>query len=214
MIKPNQYDLLLLLLKKRGDVETVITTTNELAEALEMSQQSISRWLIELEQEGFIKRTVGGLMLTDRGILLLKKIYSVLKESLGKEKEILFTGFVTSGVKDGRYYLSLPAYKKKFKETFGFIPYPGTLNVKVDQPEKKLLFMDRKGIRIEGFNEGGRFFGGLKAFNGIMNNLKIMLLIPDRSHYGPEVIELISDKFLRKKFKLKDGDKIKVKIVP
>jgi riboflavin kinase len=36
------------------------------------------------------------------------------------------------------------------------------------------------------------------------------IIIPDRTHYNNDTIEIISDFYLRDKLNLKDGDKVKI----
>ena len=40
-------------------------------------------------------------------------------------------GRVVSGKGEGKYYMSLPPYKEKFKNILEFEPYEGTLNIKL-----------------------------------------------------------------------------------
>jgi riboflavin kinase len=97
----------------------------------------------------------------------------------------------------------------------GFEPYPGTLNLRVrkeDQEEVRLLIAS-PFILIEGFKNGNRSFGPAKCFRGtIVDKVNGAMIVPVRTHYTGDVVELISKEYLRKLLHLKDGDTVKVKV--
>ena len=67
-------------------------------------------------------------------------------------------------------------------------------------------------ILIEGFTDGGRSFGPAKCFlSKIADKADGALILPVRTHYSGDVVEIISPKFLREELHLKDGDTIKVR---
>ena len=128
---------------------------------------------------------------------------------------MMMRGQATSGMRDGKYYLGLDEYVREIKSRLGFSPYPGTLNIRLDAPEgtqckERLSAME--GIEIPGFRKGGRMFGSIRCFSCLVSGVEGAVLIPERSHYGFEVLEVISPHNLRKKLKLKDGDGVEVKI--
>jgi riboflavin kinase len=120
-------------------------------------------------------------------------------------------GEVFSGSGEGAKFIQLPWVKKQITEKLGFIPYPGTLNIKTPEGirEFKKLLKKKKVIEItpiEGFCRG-------RCFNAIlMDNLKCAVIVPEIPNYTEDTIEIIAQVNLREKFKLKDGDIIEVKI--
>ena len=125
-------------------------------------------------------------------------------------------GVVFSGLGEGKYYMSIPYYVKQFEEKLGFKPYPGTLNIRLDcQSIKNRKVLERlPGILIRGFRNKQREYGGAKVFKAIINDrVKGAVLLIERTHYGPDVLEIISKENLRKALRLKNGDIICVKIV-
>lgn len=54
-MKRTYLDLLLLLLQAGGGEDKVFATTGDIARELDISQQSASRWIIELEERGLSK---------------------------------------------------------------------------------------------------------------------------------------------------------------
>ncbi len=130
-----------------------------------------------------------------------------------KNKKIVLEGFVFSGSGEGAYYISLPKYFKQIEEKLGFKPYPGTLNIKLNEESLKnrALIEKLKGIKIEGFKEGEKIFGAGKCFPAIINGkIEGAMIIPEKTRYNSSVIELISEKYLRKELNIKDGDIIKI----
>ena len=143
----------------------------------------------------------------------LEKFYFELKALLNRDFEniLILRGRVFSGLGEGRYYVSLEPYRKQFIEKLGFDPYPGTLNIKLE-PEciKYRKILDNiEGIIIEPFKNGKRTYGGGRAFKALIQG-KILgaIIIPERTHYGPDVVEIISPVCLRKTLKLRDGDMV------
>jgi riboflavin kinase len=202
---------------------TAKISTEYLAEKLGVSQQTASRYLIELDSKGWIKRTItleGCLIkITDIGLKELKKLYSNLRFIMEAvyPPSITLEGVVFTGLGEGAYYISKEPYRKQFIEKLGFDPYPGTLNLKLttDYDVKTKSELEAyPAIEIEGFRNEGRTFGAVKCYPAIIENkVKGALILALRSHYDASVIEVIAPVFLRKHFKLKDGHKVKVEVL-
>ena len=127
-------------------------------------------------------------------------------------KTLQVKGKVFSGSGEGAKFIQLPWVRTQIAEKLGFIPYPGTLNIKTTEGSRELkkLLKKEKTIEIspiEGFCRGRCF----KAI--LMNNLKCAIIVPEIPNYTENIIEVIARVNLREKFKLKDGDVIEVKIV-
>ena len=118
-------------------------------------------------------------------------------------------GRVFSGMGKGRYYVGHPEYQRRFKECLGYVPYAGTLNVKLEGREtiRELRELRSKdGVKVEGFTLGGESFSALACFEGELRGERITLLFIDVTYYNETVAELISQAYLRGKLGLKDGD--------
>jgi len=119
------------------------------------------------------------------------------------------TGRVFSGMGKGRYYVGHAEYQKRFREALGYAPYPGTLNIKLEegpviQKLKELRLND--GAKVEGFTLRGESFSALTCFDGELRGEKVTLLFIDVTYYNETVAELISPTYLRGKLGLRDGD--------
>ena len=202
---------------------TAKISTEYLAGKLGTSQQTASRYLIELDNNGWIKRAVtpeGCLIkITDAGIKELKKLYSNLRFLMeaAYPPSITLEGVVFTGLGEGAYYISKERYTRQFIEKLGFEPYPGTLNLKLttDYDVKTRSELEAyPAIEIEGFRNEDRTFGSVKCYPvTIENKAKGALILALRSHYDASVIEVIAPVFLRKHLNLKDGHKVKVEVL-
>jgi riboflavin kinase len=202
---------------------TAKISTEYLAGKLGTSQQTASRYLIELDSIGWIKRTMTPegclLKITDTGIKELKSLYSNLRFLMEAEypPSITLEGVVFTGLGEGAYYISKELYKKQFMEKLGFEPYPGTLNLKLttDYDVKTRSELEAyPAVEVEGFRNEDRTFGSVKCYPVIIENkMKGALILALRSHYDTSVIEVIAPVFLRKHLKLKDGHKVKVEVL-
>jgi riboflavin kinase len=215
--------ILLKLAEMGAHRRTAKISTEYLAGKLGASQQTASRYLIELDKNGWIKRTITPegclLKITDTGIKELKKLYSNLRFLMeaAYPPSITLEGVVFSGLGEGAYYISKERYTKQFIEKLGFEPYPGTLNLKLttDYDVKTRSELEAyPAIEIEGFRNEDRTFGSVKCYPvTIENRVKGALILALRSHYDTSVIEIIAPVFLRKHLNLKDGHKVKVEVL-
>jgi len=203
-------EILLLLLKHGAHLKPVKLTTAQIGTEAGMSQQNASRRLRELEEGGCIERK-DGIRLTKSARDELAGAYALLKRAF-EAKPLEMSGTIVSGFEEGRYYLSLPGYRKQIREKLGFDPYPGTLNIKLDERWKRQHLHQLEAIVIGGFSDGKRTYGNLLAYRCRFRNQECALVVPLRTHHGPEVIELISQHSIKKKFGMKDGDRVKVTV--
>ncbi|MGQ9720726.1 MAG: DUF120 domain-containing protein [Candidatus Jordarchaeum sp.] len=209
------------LAKMGAQSKTLDISSTKLGKKMNISQQTASRRLQQLEEKGWLVRKItrkGQLVrLTDQGMNMLLEIYLWLQTIFDKKPPILIIeGELFSGMREGGYYISVNGYNRQFKEKLGFDPYPGTLNLRLksysDLQTKKLL-LNYPGILIDAFENKGRTFGQVKCFKTRINDkVDGAVLLIQRTHYGEDVLEVISPLYLREKLKLKDGEKIRLKI--
>jgi riboflavin kinase len=218
-----QYVYLLLKLAEMGAYgRTAKISTEYLAEKIGISQQTSSRYLIELERKKWISRSItpeGSLIKIDeQGELELQKLYNSLKILNEKNypPSITLEGTVFSGLGEGAYYTSKDHYKKQFVEKLGFEPYPGTLNLKLTTEydlKARTELEAYPAIEVSGFKNEDRTFGIVKCYPVLIDNkVKGALISALRSHYDISVMEIIAPVCLRKHLNLKDGNKVKVEI--
>ena len=168
----------------------------------------------QLSVEGGWHRPAGPALWPEPRKTLLPHVwhYAELKGVMNRREEFLFTGRVFSGMREGGYYVSLGGYRRQFTNLLGFIPFPGTLNLRLvssAQIEQKRLLRSMTGIFIEGFEDRARSYGPARCFRArIGETQKGAALVIERTHYDDTVLELISPVNLRRELKLKDGDEL------
>jgi riboflavin kinase len=192
-------------------------SSRELAETLDISQQSASKKILELLGNDLIVRRLGArrqfIKITNKGLNILRKEYSEYQRLFDLADYITIQGIVTSGLGEGKYYVTQKGYMNQFREKLWFEPYEGTLNIKLSGRELNKLQLIRSldGIPISGFEGPGRTFGKGKCFLCDIQGIECAVMLPNRSHYE-NVIEIISKHYLRDKLKLKDGDVVEVRV--
>ena len=209
------------LLSKGAKYNYVTLTSSSLGKNIHKSQQAASKHLLELEQNKFITRIISGrkisVKITSKGFSEIVKLSSTLQKSLDSSpSHVDLEGTLISGMGEGAYYMGLKGYSKQFKSKIGYVPFPGTFNVRLDQKihqESIKQFETLDGIKIKSFSDGKRTYGWVKCFSAKLNNtINCQLIILERTHHDDSVIELISKVCLRKNSKFKDGSKVSIKI--
>ncbi len=209
------------LLSKGAKYNYITITTSSLGKNIKKSQQAASKHLLELEQNQFIERIIHGrnisVKITPKGFSEMVKLSAILQKSLDSSpSHIELKGTLISGMGEGAYYMGLKGYTKQFKSKIGYIPFPGTLNVRLDKKihqEAIKQFETLEGVKINSFSDGKRTYGWVKCFQAKLNNsINCELIILERTHHDDSIIELISKVCLRKTAKLKDGSKISIRI--
>jgi riboflavin kinase len=189
----------------------------EFASHMDTSPQTAARKLKILEEEMLIKRQIvhsGQLVsITKNGLAALHKERNDYQIIFGNGHKKFLTGKVITGLGEGQYYISLEGYRTQFIEKLGFTPYPGTLNIKLGTPSVDI----RKGIsadlEISGFTKENRTFGRGSCFNIMIMDIKGAVIVPERTHYPEDIIEIIAPVNLRKYLKLRDGSTVEVEVI-
>jgi len=190
----------------------------ELARKLDASQQTASRYLLELDTEGYITRESGVkkqlVSITESGVGVLQEEYAQYTQMFELGKKVRFMGKLVSGLGEGKYYTSQEGYREQFEAKLHFVPYPGTLNVEIQPVERNKLRLLKNygGVCLEEFKTENRTFGEVRCYQATINGMKGAIVLPTRSHYST-IIEVISPQFLRKKLELRDGDEVEIVVM-
>ena len=205
-----------------GTRHPIHVSSINLSKNLGVSQQSASRYLIELVEKGYLERRLAqsGQVVTvlNKGIAILRKEFSEYSLIFGTQKEIEMKGILETGLGEGGYYISKKGYMKQFQKKLNWKPYEGTFNLRLNDDEvpKIEAMKAAEGILIEGFEQEGRTFGKAWVFKCSLKNGKEIvkecaIISPKRTHYR-RVVEVISPIFLRGKLKAADGDMFTIKV--
>jgi riboflavin kinase len=187
----------------------------ELAQQLHTSQQTASRYLLELDMQQMITRELGVkkqlIQITTAGTEVLEAEYARYKQIFDLSSKVVFKGKLISGMGEGKYYTEQKGYTEQFEKHLGFVPYPGTFNVEIEYIERNKLRLLRNfpGTLIDEFQAENRTFGGVVCFKATVNGNEGAIVLPKRSHYTT-ILECISPYHLREKLKLCDGDEVEV----
>lgn len=200
-------NILLFLLKIDAHKRRVLIGTNDIGQSTNMSQQNASRRLRLLEKNGLIEKKDGQITITKKGLERIREEYSIMKKAF--EGKIEITGIIVDGLGEGKYYMSLDGYRNSIKEKLGFDPFPGTLNVKID-PGNRTEILSNEPIIIPGFTDKQRTYGDIFAFPCKIEGNDCAIVVPLRTSHGPDIIEIIADFEIKRKNKIKAGEKIKV----
>lgn len=214
-------DKLVLALRKiallGGMHDYVSISSRELGDMLRVSQQSASKRILEMLNEGWISRDLGArkqrIKLTEKGIEALRQEYSEYQRIFEPRDHLIIKGSVVTGMGEGQYYVTQEGYQEQFLHRLGFRPFEGTLNVRVAITDLYKLDIIRRGVGIlvHGFERNGRTFGDVVCHRATIQNLECAVVVPSRSHYE-DIIEVLCKFHLRRTLSLKDGDQVEVRI--
>jgi riboflavin kinase, archaea type len=200
-----------------GINDYIAISSRELGEKLRISQQSASKRILELLEEGYIQRDLGArkqrIKITKKGLDALRAEYSEYQKIFELRDHLIIRGAVATGMGEGQYYVTQPGYLEQFKEKLGFIPFEGTLNLKMNPSDVGKLDILRRseGVVISGFQRNGRTFGEVRCFPATIQNIECAVILPSRSHYS-DIIEVLCKYNLRRTLGLNDGDVAELRI--
>lgn len=228
-VSPDNYAnwfALYYLCQNIGDKKSIHMSSVEFGKILNLSQQTASRRMQDLEEMGWIERKLEGkeqvIRITKKGGDVMLSMYKDLKRIL---ENILIVGEVTEGMGEGGYYVAIKGYYEQFKDKLGFTPYKGTLNLKLSDLNYALLrenLNNRVPIIIEGFKDDNseRSYGAVHCYDCFVSRLdnqerklKAAILDIKRTHHKKNVTEILAEPYLRDYFNLKDGDKLRIELV-
>ena len=204
-----------------GDVKI---SCSHLADRLNASNQTASRRLQRLESADLLERdTVSDgqwVSITDDGEHLLHGEYEDYRRIFETDAEVELEGIVTSGMGEGRHYISLPGYKRQFEERLGYEPFPGTLNVELreDSVRRRGAVSSLEPIPIDGWEDDERTYGPAVCYPATIETAAgntydgAHTVAPERTHHDEDQLEVIAPVKLREELDLEDGDHVTVSV--
>lgn len=215
--RPDQRELLKQVALDGGMSSFVSTSSGELADKLGVSQQTASRWILSLMEDGFLERRLGSrgqqLRLAQPGVDLLAAELERLERIFDAARTIEIEGRVAAGDGEGAYYMKQPFYKEGFEELFGFTPFPGTLNLELSGSDLDTMrgLRGREAFEIPQVKTSERTFGGVTGFPAEVEGQAAAAIFPHRTRHDA-VLELISPVRLRDELGLEDGQTLTVEV--
>jgi riboflavin kinase len=197
----------------------VFVSSQTLGTSLSTSPQTASRRLQSLERQMLVTRSVGPggqyIAVTQKGEDEMRREYAEYCRVFGREGvQCLLNGHVITGLGEGRYYMSLEPYRLQFQRHLGFEPYPGTLNLRLNPssiPHRKKLDT-LEWIPIHGFRAEDRTFGEARCLPCRIGDIRCGIVVPGRTHYPEDIVELVAPVELRASLGLKDNDIVTVEV--
>jgi len=202
----------------------VKASCSDLAARLDASNQTASRRLQGLDDAGLIERDIVGdgqwITITDEGERALQREYEDYRRIFEEPSDVGLSGTVTSGMGEGRHYISLPGYMAQFEDRLGYTPYEGTLNVSLDREgvHARPAMEAIEPIPIDGWEDDDRTYGPAVCYpvsveTGDGESYEpVHAIAPERSHHDDDQLELIAPVMLREELGLADGDDLTVHV--
>jgi riboflavin kinase len=219
LAKTAPIEALIQLAKEGAQRGAVKISLNWLADRSGISRQTAARRLAELEDQSLIERTMEprgqSVRITPAGLAVLRAFHQELGSIIKPTpRSMVLSGRIVAGVGEGSYYMSQTHYIEQFEKEAGFVPYPGTLDIKLDKDSVGLkeVIARLPSKEVSGFETKERAFGPVRFFPARLRKSRVALILPLRSHYT-DVIELIAPQNLRRSLGLKDGDPVQVEVI-
>ena len=125
------------------------------------------------------------------------------------------SGRLTTGAGQGKYFTGLDWARRQFIEKLGINPFPGTVNVIVDEPGS-ISVWDRikntPGVSIDNPNSGPHDCNARCYPVSIKGQLDAAIVLPEVAGYSANQIEIIAAVGLRDALNLNDGDSLILEI--
>jgi len=190
-----------------------------LGERLDASTQTASRRLQRLEEGGYLERDVVSdgqwVELTERGAQRLQAEYADYRQVFERDTGVTLSGTVTSGMGEGRHYITLEGYMRQFVAKLGYEPFAGTLNIDLtpDSVRKRARLSSFEPVTIEGWESEDRSYGPAYCYPTTLEAdgktcTEAHVIAPERTHHGDDHLEVIAPVRLRDDLDLEDGDEV------
>ena len=194
-----------------------------LADRLAASNQTASRRLQQLESGGLVDREIVAdgqwVSVTEAGESALRSEYADYRRLFEEEAGLTLSGTITTGMGEGKHYISLPGYQAQFESKLGYTPFPGTLNLELDEASvrSRAELSAQASVPIDSWEDGDRTFGAATCYPARVeadgrDYEPTHVIVPDRTHHDEESLELIAPEKLRDVLDLDDGDTVSIHV--
>lgn len=125
-------------------------------------------------------------------------------------------GVVKSGLQKAGMFMQKDTYAKQYQEKLGFIPYNGTLNVKLEN-DVEINIQEKYNEKLK-IIKGDENLGDVYFLEAIIsthdkkNSRTGAILFPTKTVHKTDTIEFVAKDKLREKMNLKDDSKVIISI--
>lgn len=124
-------------------------------------------------------------------------------------------GRLATGIGQGRHFTRLDWAREQFIDRLGIDPFPGTVNVIVDDPDAMPVWVRLKrteGIRIDNPGDGPHDCDARCYKVSIEGKIDAAIVLPEIDGYPPAQVELIAEVGVREALGIEDGDAVRLVI--
>ena len=124
-------------------------------------------------------------------------------------------GRLITGSGQGKHFTQREWARAQFLDKLGFDPFPGTINLIVDDPESMKVWnrlMDTPGVRIDNPNPGQHDCDARCYPVSIDGQIDAAIVLPEVAGDSPVQIEIIAAVGVRAALDVDDGDSLRLEI--
>jgi CTP-dependent riboflavin kinase len=123
----------------------------------------------------------------------------------------ILTGKIVGGVGEAAYFTGLDWVQKQCAEKLHFKPYPGTLNIEVDESSLPVLEDIQKSEGIKLLSPDHNFCNA-RSLKASLKNVIGAIIIPDEEVHihGKNIVEIIAPLSLKETLHLENGDEVEL----
>ena len=124
-------------------------------------------------------------------------------------------GQLTTGIGQGKYFTRLEWARHQFVEKLGIDPFPGTINLIIDNPESMKVWkrlQGTPGVRINHPNEGPQDCDARCYPVSIERQIDGAIVLPEVAGYPPIQVEIIAAMGVRDALDIDDGDSVSLEV--
>jgi CTP-dependent riboflavin kinase len=133
--------------------------------------------------------------------------------STESDKKVILSGIIVSGAGQAAYFTGLDWVRQQCAEKLHFQPFPGTLNIQLDEKCLALLENLPKRPSIDLISPDPNFCNA-KTLPASLQNLHVAIVMPDEAVniHSQDIIEIIASVNLKETLSLKDGAPVVVTV--
>ena len=124
-------------------------------------------------------------------------------------------GRLTTGIGQGKHFTRLDWARQQFMSKLGIDPFPGTINLIIDDSESMKVWNRLKGtngVRIDNPNDGPHDCDARCYPVSIEGQIDGAIILPEVAGYPPIQIEIIAAMGVRDALDIDDGDSVSLEV--